>query len=49
MVDFAEKRLAQDTKSVSFWDPQPRMKIHTFADMWKTASYRQAEEADVQH
>jgi len=35
MKNFLEKRLVENTKSVSFWDPQPRLTIKTFADMRK--------------
>ena len=35
MKNFSEKRLVENTKSVSFWDPQPRLTIKTFADMRK--------------
>ncbi|KAL8573648.1 hypothetical protein ACOMHN_007201 [Nucella lapillus] len=35
MKNFSEKRLVENTKSVSFWDPQPRLTIKTFKDMRK--------------
>ncbi|KAL8601861.1 hypothetical protein ACOMHN_020596 [Nucella lapillus] len=35
MKNFSEKRLVDNTKSVSFWDPQPRLTIKTFKDMRK--------------
>lgn len=35
-TEFMEKRLAPVSKSVSFWDPETRKKIVTFADMKKS-------------
>ena len=35
VINLAEKRLVEGSKSLSFWKPQPRLKTKTFADMTK--------------
>ena len=36
---FLEDKLAETTKSKSFWDPEPRQKPHTFSDIWLYQKY----------